>query len=70
MKDRITPRQQEQIESLRDAVHGGLPAKLGRFIDFTLDAIERLEYSQVSRVQIQEYIDTLIDLIDVKVHSR
>jgi hypothetical protein len=63
----FTTIQRRQLADLRDAADSGLPARLGRFIHLTCDAIERREYLD-SRPQMQEYIDTLTDLIDTKVH--
>ena len=66
---KLTTKQRDQLQDLRGAADGGLSANLALFIHFACDGIERLQPQPwATRVRLQEIIDTLTNLIDVKVN--
>ncbi len=68
---KLTDEQHDQIGDLLCAADGGLPKRLGDFIRIVcrsirlMDTIDAFESTQ----EIQQHLDTLINLIDVKVNS-
>jgi len=66
---KLTQSMEKELDSLLRAAAGGLPIDLADFLSMS---IKHLRYYPAiySRRELQNYIHTLHDLIDVKVHSR